>query len=41
MNRQRNLVEWRIVSDFIARNSLVFPGASLFYLLICILIYTL
>ena len=33
-------MEWRIVSDFIARKSLVFLVASLFYLFVCILIYS-
>ena len=34
------IVDWRIVADFIARKSPVFLGASVFYLIICLPIYT-
>ena len=39
MNDRKNLVEWRIVADFVARKSLVFLGASVLYLIISLPIY--
>lgn len=40
LNERKNIVEWRIVSDFFARKSLLFLVASLLHVFSCILIYS-